>query len=258
MEIKWLGTAGFEFKTGGQVFLVDPFLSREKSALFKKGRSGFDIQKTSNIFISHGHFDHIRDVPQIALLTGADIYCSRIAARTLKHQRVASHQIKPVSSDKKKFIFPHYTAQTFFSDHVRFDTRLVLTTLLRIKGQWVKYFRLFQHFPCGQVLSWRFTIEDKIILFFGSAGFPLKQFEKMKDQPVDILMIPLQGHSKACQLGVEYVKYFTPGIVIPHHYDDFYPPLSKAMDIRPFVEKINNDFNRTRVVLPRLNTPLNV
>jgi len=80
----------------------------------------------------------------------------------------------------------------------------------------------------------------------------------MNGQPIDILMIPLQGHSDSCQIGVDYVKYFNPGIVIPHHHDDSFPPLSTAIDLQPFVEKINKDFNRTRVVIPRLNEPLNL
>jgi hypothetical protein len=28
-------------------------------------------------------------------------------------------------------------------------------------------------------------------------------------------------------------------VVIPHHHDDFYPPISQAMDIAPFVQAMD-------------------
>ncbi|MCK4936869.1 MAG: MBL fold metallo-hydrolase, partial [Elusimicrobiales bacterium] len=245
MKLKWLGTAGFEFKTGNHVFFVDPYLSRNRNSCPKQDKTPSDIKKASQIFISHGHFDHIRDVPQIALQTNADIYCSSVAAEFLKNQQVNTQQIKPVLTDKKIFKFQNYTAQAFFSEHVRFDKKLVVSTLLKINIALFKYFPLFQRFPCGRVLSWRFYIEDKIIQFFGSAGSSSEELKKMGGEPIDILLLPFQGPSDICQIGLNYVKYLNPKIIVPHHHDDFFPPISKTIDIRPFVEKIKKEYKNT-------------
>lgn len=256
MEIKWLGTAGFEFKTGHEVFLVDPFLSRNPNAVPEQSLSLDDIEKASQIFISHGHFDHIQDIPPIALRTNADIYCSSVAAGWLENRRVRPQQIVPVPASEKTFKFQNYHAQAFFHAHVRFDLKLIMTTLWRIKGQAFKYLSLFRGFPCGQVLSWRFRVENKTILFFGSAGASRGSLKQMGKRPVDILLFPFQGHSDICRIGLAHVRWFRPKIVIPHHHDDFYPPLSKAVDIRPFVDAIKKDHKETRVMVPEMNQAL--
>ncbi len=242
--------------TGDQTFLIDPYLSRNQNACPKQDITPSDIKKASQIFISHGHFDHIRDVPQIAMQTKADIYCSDVAAKFLRNQKVDTQLIKPVIADKKTFVFQDYTAQAFFSEHIKFDKKLVISTLLKINVAFFKYLPLLQQFPCGRVLSWRFYIEDKIIQFFGSAGSSLKELKKIGDKPIDILMLPLQGHSNICGIGLNYIKYLKPKIVLPHHQDDFFPPISQSVDIKPFIDKIKKDYKDTIVIIPRMNETL--
>lgn len=256
MELTWFGTAGFEFKTGQEVFLVDPFLSRNKKSFPKQGIKPRDIKKVSRIFISHGHFDHIKDVPQIASRTKARIYCSSEVEESLRNKKVKTEQISPVYMHEKKFKFQNYTAKAFFTRHIRFDTKLVISTLKKINIKFFKYFPLFRLFPCGQVLSWQFQIEGRVIQFFGSAGSSLNELEKMNDRQIDILLLPLQGHSDICEIGLNYVKVLKPEIVIPHHFDDFFPPISKFIDIRPFVDRVKQDYKNTRVVIPKMNERL--
>jgi len=57
--------------------LIDPYLSRNEKALPKQSLKPSDIQNGDTIFISHGHFDHIYDVPVIASKTGAKVYCGK-------------------------------------------------------------------------------------------------------------------------------------------------------------------------------------
>lgn len=258
MEFKWLGTAGFEFKTGDQVFLIDPYLSRNQNAFPKQSITPGDIKKASQIFISHGHFDHIQDTPQIALQTNADIYCSTVAADFLRHHQVNAHQINPVLTDKKSITFQTYTAQPLFSEHVKFDLKLVIKTLLKINTAFLKYLPLFLQFPCGRVLSWRFKIENISILFFGSAGASPETLEKIGSKPLDILLFPFQGHSDICNIGLKSVEILKPKIVIPHHHDNFFPPISKTVDIRPFIDMVKINCKETRIIIPKMNETIHL
>ena len=79
MELIWFGTAGFRIATGKHTILIDPYLSRNEKALPRQSLKPSDIQDVDLIFISHGHFDHIYDVPLIASKTEA----KDIAAKTL-------------------------------------------------------------------------------------------------------------------------------------------------------------------------------
>ena len=83
MELTWLGTAGFRIKTGFTMILIDPYLSRNEIARPEQPLNPPDIDDRDLIFISHGHFDHIMDIPEIVSKTEAAIYCGSGIDKTL-------------------------------------------------------------------------------------------------------------------------------------------------------------------------------
>ena len=86
VELKYLGTAGWEIKDGNITVLVDPYISRVKlgtgpsispldkretvlrSDYFVSDKELIDslINKVDFILVHHSHFDHLSDVPYIA------------------------------------------------------------------------------------------------------------------------------------------------------------------------------------------------
>lgn len=264
MKLKWLGTAGFEIKINDQIFLLDPYLSRNKNSNPVQNLQPYDIKKADQIFISHGHFDHVMDVPSIAGLTNAQVYCSESTARSLMQNSesattlLTKEQFVPISKEKTIFEFKGYSAQPFFSNHVSFDKKLIISTLLKINLRFFKYLPLNKNFPCGQVLSWRFFINGKVVQFFGSAGASVQELKTLCDPPVDILLVPLQGHTHICDIGLEYVRILKPEIVIPHHFDNFFPPISKFVDINPFVKNVQKNYKETTLIVPEINKTISL
>jgi L-ascorbate metabolism protein UlaG (beta-lactamase superfamily) len=242
--ITWYGTAGFRIETGGRVFLVDPYLSRNAEALPALPFGPEGVTEGDEIFLSHGHFDHMADVPQIARQTGATVYCSAEAAEALRRQGVADAQLV-LARDGDGFDLGVYRAQCFHSAHVRFDLPLVVRTLLRALPSVLAKPRLLsssRDWPAGQVLSWRFTLtaeNDRVAHHFGSAGCTEEELDRLaRLEPPDVLMFPLQGHSRICRIATHVVEQLKPRLVIPHHHDDFYPPFSQQVDIAPFLEAV--------------------
>jgi len=76
MRIKYLGHSAFELETQNSKILIDPFLVKCPD---------YDYSGTTDIFLTHGHADHLGKAPKIAMETGALItavfelakYCSR-------------------------------------------------------------------------------------------------------------------------------------------------------------------------------------
>ena len=248
MELTWWGTAGFRFRSGDDVFLIDPYLTRNPKARPRIGMTAGDVRDGSHIFISHGHFDHLLDVAAIAGRTGARVHCDPVAAGTLTRQGLAPDRITKVSSDGQSFDFGEWQAKAFHAKHVKFDARLVLSTLAKVNFRLFGLRPLMKDYPCGQVLAWRFQLEGRSVLHFGSAGLSPEELRPLAAEPPDVLMVPLQGHTEICRIALEHVLALKPRIVIPHHQDDFYPPVSRMVDIRPFVEGVRREAPGTEVL----------
>ena len=96
IELKYLGTAGWEIKDGNITVLVDPYISRVKlgtgpsispldkretvlrSDYYTSDKELIDsmINKVDFILVHHSHFDHLADVPYIAEKTLSLIHIS--------------------------------------------------------------------------------------------------------------------------------------------------------------------------------------
>lgn len=248
MRLQWLGTAGFRIETGKRTILIDPFLTRNKQSKPKVKLKASSIKKADCIFVTHGHFDHYRDVYQIARNTGAKVYCSEQVAKRLRKAGLKKTQVKAVRGNCKES-YDDFKVMPLFSNHVRFDPKLVATSFVRIVPHTLDNIDLTKYGK-GQVFSYRFDIGGITIHHFGSGGSPPEEMEMLSDMPSpDILLIPLQGHTYINDIGLNYVEAMRPKIVIPHHYDDFYPPISQMLDIMPFVEGVMKKHKKTEVVL---------
>ena len=258
MEITWWGTAGFKVKTGAQVFLIDPYLSRNNTARPKQPLVPSDISRADQIFVSHGHFDHIFDTPAIASQTGSKVYCCPVAAGTLKQKGLNSDQVQGVPENNYTVALEGFRARAFFSQHVKFDRWLMVKTLARINLRIPRYLPLIKEYPVGQVLSWQFEIGGKVLQHFGSAGSTPKELERLGRQKIDILLVPLQGHTRICDIALGYVQALQPRLVIPHHQDDFFPPISTYVDIRPFIKNVKRTCPKTEIRIMQINETITI
>jgi len=258
MEITWWGTAGFQIKTGEQVFLIDPYLSRNNTARPKQPLLPADISRADQIFVSHGHFDHIFDIPAIASQTGSKVYCCPVAAKTLRQKGLNGNQIQEVQEDDFTVAFEGCRAGASFSQHVTFDRWLLVKTLARINLRILRYLPLMKEYPVGQVLSWQFEIDGKVLHHFGSAGSTPNELERLGRQKIDILFVPLQGHTRICDIALGYVQALKPRLVIPHHQDDFFPPVSTYVDIRPFIKNVQRTCPNTEIRIMQINETITI
>ncbi len=256
MEITWLGTAGFDISTKDSHFLIDPYVSRNPEAEPVQPKKPADLAGADRIFISHGHFDHLMDLPGILAQDPekpARVFCSATAAKTLEKMGVSPARIYRVTRNNTAVRFGHVAARASFGRHIRFDLSLVATTLARMHMRFFHILPLFTGYPCGRVLSWRFSLEGRTIQHLGSAGISPGELENLG--PADVLMLPLQGHSDICRIAADLAVRLAPRSVIVHHHDNFYPPVSQTVDIAPFVEQVNRQCPDTRIIVPRINIP---
>ena len=256
MKLTWFGTAGFRIETGKYNILIDPYFTRNEKAVPQQSMIPSEMKDTDMIFISHGHFDHIYDVPEIASKSHATVYCGKGIDETLILKGLQKDQIQCVVSDGEVIGFDSFEAQAYYSKHIQFDRWLLIKTFARINFRLSKYLPLLREYPEGQVLSWRFVIEGKVIHHFGSAGSTVDELERLGKQSIDILLVPMQGHTLIDQIAHNYVKTLNPKMVIPHHQDNFFPPISTMIDLKDFIERVKQTNPDSVVKVVELNETL--
>ena len=119
--LKYLGTAGWEIVDGTTTILIDPYLSRINGPAPPGGGSGHPvmgdkrrvytwadvampdlaaidahIQRADFVLVTHTHYDHILDVPHIALKTGAAVIGTESTENVMRAYGVPEEQLLTV------------------------------------------------------------------------------------------------------------------------------------------------------------------
>ena len=250
MRFRWLGTAGFEFKSGDTSLLIDPYLTRNPNSSPRQELKPEDFAESDAILVTHGHFDHVYDVPPIARAGGCRVFASPQVCQRLYARGVAVDQLEAVRD------FSHYDVGPFRvmavpSRHVVFDIPLIARTALRcLPHAWSLAGKGMAYYPAGQVYGYLIEVEDRSLFHIGSAWL---NRDAMEEFEVDIFFVPVQGRSDITGLAAQLAAELKPRMVVPHHHDDFYPPLSQSIDLDPFKQDLYNLMPWVRMIVPSLN-----
>ncbi|MBN2027947.1 MAG: MBL fold metallo-hydrolase [Actinobacteria bacterium] len=248
MQLRWLGTAGFELGSGTTTILIDPYFTRNPKAKPEQRLKPQDFPHAQAVLLTHGHFDHSFDVPAVVQLSGAVVYASPLACQSLAAKGVPWNRLRPCWGGESAEVGP-FRLTAVPARHVTFDAHLVLSTAWKCLPHLADLARLgTTHYPCGQVLGWYIEVEGKRLFDMGSASLPWDL-----DREVDVFMVPVQGRTDICSVAADLVARIKPAVVIPQHYDDFYPPLSRYVDLAPFEEELRKRGLQVQVRVPTIN-----
>jgi L-ascorbate metabolism protein UlaG (beta-lactamase superfamily) len=112
LVFRWLGVAGLEFKVGGQVLMIDPFLTRPNLVhMLKPVSSNHTLIKEklpecNFLLVTHSHYDHLMDVPDVLLHTEALAYGSTNTCRLLSILGVPDEQLQEVHTGDRLSLRP--------------------------------------------------------------------------------------------------------------------------------------------------------
>ena len=225
-KLKWYGTAAILLEQDGTKLLFDPFF-------FLRGQSfkpPVELSAIENILVTHGHLDHIADIPAILKQAAgtATVYCTAKPRETLISKGVDETRIQQITPGGHLSFGP-FEVRVLKGKHIVFDMGLVIKTFFKacVSANWNNLgYLLRENRICaeaGETVVYDISAADKRILLLGSLNL-----DDDTEYPAgaDLLILPFQGRSDISKYAMPFIDRLQPKKVLLDHFDDTFPPIS--------------------------------
>jgi L-ascorbate metabolism protein UlaG (beta-lactamase superfamily) len=251
----YLGTNGYQFEFKKHALLVDPYFSRvDLVRVAVNSRIQPDIPRIADgirhlapkidaILVTHGHFDHLLDVPVVMSRKHAHLIASRSSVDLAKRAGVSSGDA--VTAGDVRRIGP-------------WRIRVLAATHDRVFGK----VPFDQHEPrgagppqrpadwiCGEPLAFLIEVNGQRI-YIDSGGTP---GQLPPNEHVDLAILGMALPDSRARLPAA-LQRLQPRYILPSHQDNFFVPLSAGFQFGlltdfPRVQHDCADENRSRLIL---------
>ncbi|HVJ57880.1 MAG TPA: MBL fold metallo-hydrolase [Terrimicrobiaceae bacterium] len=237
VRITYLGTNAYLLQSRDAALLVDPYFSR--AGLFRaawdlpvaSSRSLIErylpVRRIDAVLVTHGHFDHLLDVPEIVALTGARLIASATSVQLARSAGVPSEKCVVVTAGEKVSL-RGATVNSLPAKHDRLFGRVpfdgpVRRLPPRTAGDWV----------CGEPLAFLIEMGGRRI-YIAAGGRPNGDFSASLGRiDLAILGVALPDSRKRLAQTLEQLR---PRYVLPSHQDNFFLPLSRGFVFGPMTD----------------------
>ena len=233
VRVTYLGVNGYQFEASGHALLVDPYFTRAGLTAISlqqriepnATRIAFGLQhvrpRADAILVTHAHFDHLLDVPEIMRRTDARLIAGETAANLALSCGIDRNRCVIVQPGSTHVIGP-------------WRVRVLPATHDRILG-WLPFRGITtQPGTCpAKASDWRlgeplaFLIEANGKRIYIDSGGTLEVLPPAQIAPVDlaILGVALPDSRKRFRAAVDRLR---PKYVLPSHQDDFFAPVERG------------------------------
>ena len=257
MRITWYGTAAVSVETSSDKIIFDPFVPMTGSVVDVRKE---DFEGFSDIFVTHGHPDHICSIPDLLKDKEGAVYCTKTPAATLKKMKMREDAIHPFGPGDKASV-GGIEIQAFQGRHIVFDKPLVKRTVFSRRV--IKYFYNVPKLICqlalcqenGEILAYLIKAEGKSILLLGSLGLDP---EVSYPEGVDALVLPYQGATDLVTPAKEIIERIRPRRVVADHFDDTFPPVSNTIPTDDLAEMMRADHPEIELTIPKYKEAIEI
>jgi L-ascorbate metabolism protein UlaG (beta-lactamase superfamily) len=257
VRVTYLGTNGYQFEFRGHALLVDPYFSRVDLLSVALGsriqpnasriNAGLHhlaarSRRTGAILVTHGHFDHLLDVPAVVAKTQARLIASASSVDLAKRAGASSGDAVEPGGVRRigpwKIRVLSATHDRLFGK-VPFDEPRSQAGPPQRAADWI----------CGEPLAFLIQVNGQRI-YIDSGGTPA-QLPPNENVDLAILGVALPDSRARLSAALERLQ---PRYILPSHQDDFFRPLSTGFQFGsltdfPSVQRECAQQNRGRLIL---------
>jgi L-ascorbate metabolism protein UlaG (beta-lactamase superfamily) len=276
--LRWLGTAGWEISDGTTVILIDPYVSRiwgpqppgrtpyARTPGDTRPLYGWDdvappdtaaidahVPRANYVLVTHTHYDHVLDVPQIALKTHATVIGTESTANVLRAYKVPEEQLITVRGGED-YEFGAFSLKVIPSLHSPLDHKRYFSSEKAPEGMKAPL-TLQQMHPEGGTLAYLIRFHGHQILAFGGMNYIEREIEGLEP---DVVLVGAGGSRKEnydyCGRLMRDLHF--PALVLPTHWDNFTAPFEASQQasidaLQSFIEEVKAASPKTQVTVPK-------
>ncbi len=223
IRFRWLGTAGIELVVKEQVLLIDPYFTRIPIWKLVVGRARPNgalfldsVQRADYVLVTHAHFDHAMDVPDLVRGTDAVAVGSRNTCQLLAEFGVPRERIQEVRAGDSLSL-GEYQIRALMAEHIALP--LFTYGALGCDNR-----------PPLRARDYRMDSYYSFLISISGQRLLTDPGKRPEDAvAADVLFIYPGMPRRFYELLLPRVR---PKVVVPYHWDDFFRPLS--LPLRPY------------------------
>lgn len=250
MKITWFANASILIEAGGERLLFDPFVPLKGA---ENTVTADDFGRDNNIFITHGHIDHMGSAGLIAGHGGSRIYCTATPSRHLLNE-LKDQTILTAIKPGDRFDFDGVSVTVHPGRHIEYDKKLIRRTVLSLRNfRYMKNAALLirghrKMRENNETVVYEVNSGSTSAVILGSLA--ILEGHAYPHTP-DILTIPYQGHSDLLTPALRILGLIRPKAVLLVHFDDAFPPISRTIDTGSFEETVRQLYPDMKIIKPQ-------
>ncbi len=211
--------------------MIDPYVSRSRDAVTIPATvDKYFTTQPDFILMTHAHWDHLPDVPQLIQGTDTILYASKTACNIMRALGVPEKNLHDLTFGEK-LVFPGVTVTALESRHKGVYNPDDIYKDVPTEED----FAIAANWRCGEVFAFLMEFEDMSILNIGSANLHAPAMHKIK---CDYLICGISRYQEGFpELLTENITFKT---LIPTHHDEFLLPLEQFY-LRNDLERLHKD-----------------
>jgi L-ascorbate metabolism protein UlaG (beta-lactamase superfamily) len=211
------------------------------------------VPRADFVLVTHTHYDHVLDVPQIALKTHAVVLGTESTENVLRAYKVPEEQLITVRGGED-YEFGAFSVKVIPSLHSPLDHKHYFSSEKAPEGMKAPL-TLRQMHPEGGTLAYLIRFHGHQILAFGGMNYIEREIEGL--QP-DVVLVGAAGSRKENYdySGRLMRALHFPALVLPTHWDNFTAPYGASQQssidaLQSFIDDIKAASPKTKVITPK-------